>query len=397
MPRTNRPCRVLHVVTVLGSGGVERWLVDLFEAGRNKNLTMDFAVTQPFDGLFDRKAKDLGIRVLDCNANNPFGLIHNVRRLIRDHGPYDAVHAHVHASSAFVLMAAYLGGVPARIAHSHNVMAARSLGRRSYMRLARALIQHFATAALAPSPEAMEDLLGRDWNRDPRWQIMRCGIDLEPFRSPLADGTYRSVLGIPEDAFVLGWIGRLASEKNPEFLVDVLSQVLRTFSNAYLLVIGEGPLRQQVVSKAEAAGLRDRVIILGVRSDVPTLLRKIIDVFVFPSPPPPRGVESLGIAVIEAQAAGVPIVMSEGVPEAAVVLPELITRVESTAGPSAWAEAVAKGKGRQPLDAANRALTLMEESDCNCLQNISVLGELYRHPNGGFYLPVQCVADTKSR
>jgi glycosyltransferase involved in cell wall biosynthesis len=251
-PNAGRPCRILHVAAVLNSGGVERWLVDLCEAGRANNLESDVAFIYGGDGLFGRKFRELGIKVFHCPKRSPLGFMRNLRRLLREHGPYDAIHVHLHAYSGFALIAAYLEGVPARVAHSHNVMGNKPLLRRSYLKLARALIRTFATAALAPSPEAMEDLLGRHWSRDRRWQIMRCGVDLEPFRSPLPAESFRSSFGIPEDSLVLGSVGRLTPEKNPEFLVDVLGQVLRSSRNAYLLLIGEGPLRERLECKATA-------------------------------------------------------------------------------------------------------------------------------------------------
>ena len=118
-----------------------------------------------------------------------------------------------------------------------------------------------------------------------------------------------------------GSVGRLDPEKNSEFLVDILAAVLRRREDAYFLLIGEGDLRQRLEEKARDGGFAKRLILPGTRSDVPALLRGVIDVFVFPSPPPPRGNEALPIAVVEAQAAGVPTVISDGIPSEAILVP----------------------------------------------------------------------------
>lgn len=373
---------MLHVASMLYSGGVERWLVDLCPGGLSQNLLMDIAVLQKIDGLFARKAREMGINVFHCPADNPIAFVLNLRRLLREYGPYDAIHAHTHAFSAFALIAALLEGVPARVVHSHNVVSNSGFLRRSYLIFARGVIRSLATAGLAPSPEAIRDLLGSKWQDDRRWQVMPCGIDLAPFRARVEMEQSRAALGIPSDSLVLGAVGRLSPEKNHEFLVDVLGEILRRTSKAYLLIIGEGPLRECLQLKASNGGFGDRLILAGTRSDVPALLRTAVDVFVFPSPPPPRGNEALPIALIEAQAAGLPIVMSDGIPAAAVVVPELVTRLSSADSPLKWAEAVIERARSRGSGVGDHALAILEHSDFNRAQNISRLADLYRCTNG---------------
>ena len=378
-----RVLSVLHVATMLRSGGVERWLVDLCPAGRAENLSMDIAVLVETDGLFERLARERGIRVFQCpGLGRPLAFMRSLWRLIRQHGPYDAVHAHLHAFSGFAVAVARLAGVPARIVHSHNVVgnSSQSLARRTYVSLARVLIRTFATAAVAPAALPVQDLMGSSWNRDPRWRVMPCGIDLTPFRTPVDSVSSRAALRIPPGALVLGSVGRLIPEKNSEFLVDILAAVLRRVDNACLLLVGEGPLRDKLEAKARLGGFGDRIILPGTRSDVPALLRTAMDVFVFPSPPPPRGNEALPLAVVEAQAAGLPGVFSDGVPPEAIIIPELITQIPADAGADRWAEAVVRRAVRGNAGLAAHALSAMEQSDFNCLHNLKKLAKLYRNP-----------------
>ncbi|MGA3188434.1 MAG: glycosyltransferase, partial [Bryobacteraceae bacterium] len=267
-----------------------------------------------------------------------------------------------------------------RIVHSHNVIgnSSGSLGRRGYIILARALLRMFATGAIAPSAASLEDLIGEGWRADPRWRVLPCGIDLAPFRAPIGEMSSRAALRIPADALVLGSVGRLTAEKNSEFLLDVLAAVLRVRPDAYLLLIGDGPLREQLERKAQEGGYRDHLVLPGQRSDVPALLRNVMDVFVFPSPPPPRGNEALGIAVVEAQAAGLKCVISDGLPPEAILIPGLVVQIRSDAGAEKWAEMVIKQAARGDSEAGAGALAVIEKSEHNRAINVKTLAALYR-------------------
>ena len=376
-----RPLRVLHLIAVLASGGVERWVVNLCEAGRSDGLDMDMAVLFDRDGLFATRARESGINVYHCDAAaSPFKLVRTLRRLLREHGPYDALHCHVHAFNAFAVLAARLENVPARVAHSHNVVqnSAKSTARRFYIAFARNLLRMFATAGLAPAAAAAEDLFGPRWRDEPRWQVLPCGLDLAPFRAPVPASSSRASFGIPPTALVLGSVGRLCTEKNSGFLLDVLFAVLRTRPDAYLLLIGEGPLREALEQEAQSQGYRDRLILTGPRPDVPALLRNVMDVFVFPSPPPPLGNEALPLAMVEAQAAGLNIVASDGVPPEAIIVPDLVIQIRADAGAERWAEAVLKQAGARDPEISRRALVTIEKSGHNCEVNMKVLAALYR-------------------
>jgi glycosyltransferase involved in cell wall biosynthesis len=377
----SRPLRVLHLLSMLHNGGVEHWVVDLCQAGKVENISMDIAVAFEKNGLFFEIAKERGIPVYLCQGGtNPWEFIRNLRKLLREHGPYDAIHCHLHAFGSFAMLAAKLEGVPVRMLHSHNVVGNSSgpLRRRAYMQFARTLIRRYATVGIGPSAASTADLFGDDFRKDPRWRALPYGIDLAPFRAPIGAKSSRAALGIPADAFLLGSVGRLDPEKNSEFLVDVLAAVLKLRADAYLLLIGEGPLRQKLEQKATEGGYRDRLILPGVRSDVAALLRNVIDVFVFPSPPPPRGNEALPLAVTEAQAAGLPCVLSDGIPPESILVPQLILQIKADAGPDKWAAAVIQQARPRNPEIALQALETIEKTPNNCAVSMKTLAAFYR-------------------
>ena len=380
-PAETRPLRVLQLLSMLHNGGVERWVVDLCQAGKTENISMDIAVASQKDGLYAKIARERGFPVYLCEGGrNPWKFVKNLRRLLREHGPYDAIHCHLHAFGSFAMLAARLEGVPVRVLHSHNVVGNSSgpLSRRAYIALTRALLRMFTTVGIGPSTASTADLFGEDFTKDPRWRVMPCGLDLSPFRAPIAPTSSRTALGIPEEALVLGSVGRLAAEKNSEFLVDVLAAVLKRRTDAYLLVIGEGPLREPMERKAQQGGFRDRLLLPGTRADVPALMRSVMDVFVFPSPPPPRGNEALPLAVTEAQAAGLPCVVSDGVPLESILVPDLVLRIQADDDAQKWADAVIRQMRPRDPQAAREALELIEKTPHNDVVSMKTLAAVYR-------------------
>ncbi len=377
-----RPLRILQLVATLHNGGPERWVVDLCQLGRAEGLDMDIAFVWEHSGIFAVKARELAIPAYHCgSAANPLKFISNLRRLLREHGPYDGIHCHLHAYSSFAVIAARLEGIPVRVVHSHNVVgnsSSKLLTRRAYIVFTRALLRMFATAGLAPSAASAEDLFGSAWRDDPRWGVLPCGLDMAPFHARIAPESSRAALGIPEDALVLGSVGHLSPLKNSDFLPDVLSSVLKRRGDAYLLMIGEGPLREKIESKAREGGYSDRLLLAGRRTDVPALLRNVMDVLVFPSPPPPAGNEALPLAVVEAQAAGLRCVVSDGVPPEAILVSELVVQLPAGAGAEKWAEAVTGHARPRDPDTARKALAIIEQSNHNCAICVKTLAALYR-------------------
>jgi len=265
------------------------------------------------------------------------------------YGPYDVVHSHVHHFSGFVLKLAHSAGVPVRIAHCHNdttpVDCKATMLRRMYLRLCEHWIRKHATLGFAVSQKAAEALWGRDWSTDERWRILRCAIDLEPFRRPVDGAAVRAELGIPQDALVVGHVGRFDPQKNHEFLLEIFKCLAKSRPNIRLLLVGDGPLRSDIEQKASGLGITDKIIFAGLRRDVSRLMLGAMNVFVMPSL-----YEGLPIVGIEAQAAGLPYVLSDAITEEIEIEKTLVHWVRNNASPAFWADAI--------MDAVDHAVVI---------------------------------------
>ena len=164
--------------------------------------------------------------------------------------------------------------------------------------------------------------------------VLNNGIDFSKYEAFRPRAEVRAEFEIPENAFVVGHVGRFAAQKNHSFLIDVFSEILRLRPDAYLLMVGAGDGLAQTQAKIEALGLQERCRITENRSDVPDLLHAM-DAFVFPSTS-----EGLGIAAIEAQKAGVLCFASDAMPRAAAISNYFI-QIPLAAGAAQWAAQIA--------------------------------------------------------
>lgn len=384
-----RPIRVLHLLKAMDRAGVETWLMNILRTIDRTQFQMDFAVETAQPAPYDDEARALGSRVMPCaDPHQPWRYARAFRRILREHGPYDIVHSHGRHYNGFVLWLAQREGVPLRIAHSHNDTYARQayrIGLRPlYLAATKRWIGRYRTVGLACSEDAAVDLFGSRWASDAACRVLYCGIDLDPFSGPVNRAEVRAEFDIPEDALVIGNVGRFTPQKNHAFLLEVAAQVATRQPNLRVLLVGVGALRAEVEEQATRLGIADRVIYAGSRTDVPRLLRGAMDVFLFPSL-----FEGLGLAFVEAQAAGLPCVISDVVPREADVVAPVIRRLPLAAPASAWAEAVLAAHSARRTVRPEEALAIMKRSPFDVQVSRQQLEHLYMGLVAGHSPPEQ--------
>jgi glycosyltransferase involved in cell wall biosynthesis len=367
-----RPIKILHCLGTLDPGGVETWLLHVLKAIDTKRFQFDFCTFGRHAGLFAPEVEKLGARVLRCPLSKNLWKFGTCFRRILRQGQYDVVHSHVHFFSGAILRWAQAERVPVRIAHSHNSHdgKSRTASRRAYRSLMRRLLRDYATHGLAASRLAAEDVF-LDWRNDPRIAILHYGIDLQRFHGSIDSDSSRKKIGLPPGARVIGHVGNFVPAKNHSFLLDLASQVKKRRPDIHFLLIGDGSLRASVEARALTMGLQGIIHFLGTRTDVPELLRSCVDAFVFPSL-----WEGLPIAVLEAQAAGLPCVISKDITGEVAVLPDQIDQLPLALGAEEWAtqtiKAINHGKFR-----AQSSINAMQQSDFTIEHGLSLLLNIY--------------------
>jgi glycosyltransferase involved in cell wall biosynthesis len=341
--------RILHVLGKLDRGGVETWLVQVLRHIDRQKYQMDFLVHTTERGAYDEEVKTLGARIVPClRPSNPLQYAFNFQRALREYGPYDVVHSHVHHYSGYVLMLAAMAGVKVRIAHSHSdtelVGLSASPMRKAYRAAMRSLIRSCASGGLAVSTEAGDDLFAGPWRGSAKWTLHHLGIDIARFEAKVDSKALRQTLGIPMDAVVIGHVGRFTEEKNHQLIVEIAREVLRYEPRAFFLLVGDGPLRRSIEAKIARLSLQHSFLLTGVRADVPALMIGAMDAFVFTSLR-----EGLPIELLEAQAAGLKCVVFEVISREADVIASLITRESPHTSAARWAQELLRVLS-QPLD-----------------------------------------------
>jgi glycosyltransferase involved in cell wall biosynthesis len=370
------PIRILHVVGMMNRGGVETWLMHILRNIDRKTFQMDFLVGTTEMCDYDAEIIALGGRIIPCTgSSNPLLYAQKFNQVLREHGPYDVVHSHIHHYNGYILLLAHRAGVPIRVCHSHtdsSVLEAKSGWlRRLYFKVMSYWIDRHATIGLGCSDVASANLFGNDWKNDPRWQIYYCSIDLGVFETLIQPETIRNELGIPAQAFVIGHVGRFLKVKNHTFLLDIFVEVLKQEPQAYLLLVGEGPLQPTIAQQVLAKGLASRTIFAGNRPDVPVLMRGAMDAFVMPS-----FSEGLPLVGIEVQAAGLPTFLSETITAEVCIVKSLVTQLSLSQPALMWANKIIKSQHESSIDQI-QALTTIKQSHFNIQVGIIELMKIY--------------------
>jgi glycosyltransferase involved in cell wall biosynthesis len=370
---TRRPIKILHCVGTLDPGGVETWLLHLAKSLNTTQFQFDFCTFGAHAGLYAPEVEELGARVLRCPRSQDFWKFSQSFRKILREGRYNVVHSHVHGFSGVLLRWARLEGVPVRIAHSHNSHDGKSntTGRRAYRFLVRSWIRRHATHGLAASREAADDIF-LDWKNDSRVAILHCGIDLDGFRGAVDRNLTRKKIGLPPEVAVVGHVGNFIPAKNHAFFLEIAAQIRKHRSDTHFLLIGDGPCRAEIEARAGAMGFKGNMHFLGTRTDVPTLLRTCIDVFVFPS----LLWEGLPLAVVEAQAAGLRCVISNNITDEVVIIPDQVVRLPLAYGAAKWATAAIEGVDRGKFH-AQMVVEFMQQTDFTVEHGLLSLLDIY--------------------
>jgi len=324
------PIRILHVVTYMGRGGLETMIMNYYRHIDRNIVQFDFLTHRDFRADYDDEIELMGGRIYRLPRLIPWSRKYHkaLEAFFTTHPEYKIVHVHQDCLSSVILKSAMKCGIPVRIAHSHSSSQDKNLKYLIKLYYKRQ-IPHFSTQLFACGCEA------GDWmfNGAP-YQIINNAIDTERYvYCPGCREDMRKSLGIASDAFVVGHVGRFNVVKNHAFLLEVFCSVKQSRSDAVLLLVGDGDLRLSIEKKVNELGLTDSVIFTGVRDDVPDLMQAM-DCFVFPSL-----YEGLPLTLIEAQAAGLYCLVSDGVP------PEcdktgLVEHLSLQLGHFAWANKV---------------------------------------------------------
>lgn len=379
------PIRVLHVVENLNNQAVESWLVRVLRAATQEHSFIHwtfFCVLGKAGGL-DDEARELGAEVIHSRyaVGDKVRFIRSLRAVMK-RGRYDILHCHHDVMSAAYLLAS--NGLPfqKRIVHVHNTSLSLPTPNRIKANLAREPMRQMclrmADQIVGISKEALGSMVGSGDIDPERHRVVHYAVDTDRFSRARFDREgFRKGFGFAADAKVLLFVGRIVSYKNPAFVVDILEHLLKLRPDVVAVFAGAGNQAKEILQMARQKRLESRVRLLGFRDDIPELMVNS-DLLIWPSLEEPK--EGLGLGVVEAQAAGLPILISQSVPEEAIVVNELVDVLPLSAGPDVWARTARNILEKRPLP-RRESLAQIESCSFSMDAGVSKLMELYEVGN----------------
>ena len=306
------PINVLYISGgIMHRGGIESNMMNYYRHIDKNVIHIDFVVHGFGNGVYDDEILEQGSKIfhVPVKSKDPFGNVRELRKIFSDNN-YCIVHSHMDAMSYIPLKIAKRCGVPCRIAHSHNTdHLTNNPIKRMLNNYAKAQLPFVATDLFACSKPAGEWLFGKQRVKNNLVRVIPNAIEIEKYSFNACNRhDIRRQLGISDDAYVVGHIGRFDYQKNQSFLVDAFKQVLCIRPNAHLIMVGDGGDKGNILDKIRSEKIPN-IHIEHACADVEKYY-SAFDVFVLPS-----HFEGLGMVLVEAQVNGLKCIVSDTVPK----------------------------------------------------------------------------------
>lgn len=309
-----KPIIVAQIIGKWVGGGVESVIMNYYRHLDHSKVQIDFICDEDSTRIPYDEIKKLGGRVfLVPKYQNLPKYLKALEKLFKEN-QYRIVHSNINTLSVFPLYAAKKAGVPIRISHSHSTSNPKEWKRNLIKNILRPFSKRYATDYFACSELAGRYLFGNKAFDQGKVKIIHNAIDIEKFKfDEVARKKLRKGFGIKDSTIVIGHVGRFVQQKNHTFLVDVFNEYYKKNPDSKLLLVGSGPLEDEIKKKVERLGLKDSVLFLGQRDDI-NKLYSVMDVFCLPSL-----YEGLPVVGVEAQAAGLPTIFSNRISKEVIV------------------------------------------------------------------------------
>lgn len=305
--------KVLHVMSSLGGGGVERMLYNYYMHMDRSKIHFDFVVHGKKIGILEEPLKKIGSEIYHVTPKKD-SLYKNCLEIHKALGneKYDAVIVHQGLSSFSALALAFFCGVKTRIIHSHGYIPNEN---KSLIKSVCRLLNHiFATDYAACSPEAAEWLFGKKKDKE---RIVYNPVDEKKFRyDEKKRNDTRKKIKISDDDIFLLQAGRISEDKNPDLTMDIFSKLKD--DSFFLAFAGDGDYENVIKRRAHVSDKKDRIVFLGCVNNIEDYMNAA-DVLLFPTKQ-----EGFGMVAVEAQMCGLPVLASDIIPKSTRISDKII-------------------------------------------------------------------------
>ena len=365
--------RVLQVGLSYNPGGIESFVMNYYRRLAKKGIQFDFICM--YEKLaYEDEIKMLGGKIfyLPNIKKNPLSFSKKFRKILLA-GKYKVVHVNMlSAANVLPLKISHRMGIRMVIAHSHNT---HTLGliRKVMHYFNQKKIVKYANAFWACSQEAGNWLFGQ-WLESEKIRVIYNAIDPKTYTfSEDARVQCRNELGISKNTYVILHVGRLESQKNHMFLIDIFEKFLQKEPKSVLLLAGDGKLQAAIYGKAVQKHIEGKIMFLGIRNDVAKLY-SAADVFCFPSL-----FEGLSLTAVEAQVNGLDCIFSDKIDGETIFSPNV--KINSLCdSPEEWADSIFQMKSKSKRSEGDNSLylKLIKKAGFDITDQAEKLEKLYR-------------------
>lgn len=334
----------------LGMGGDTVAVLNTISVLKEKKKIQDFEIdflTHDI-GYNKKKVEDLqnfGYKVIilsgDVRKEGPLKYFMDIKKAIKKNGPYDIIHTHTSLQSGVALFAAMISGVPKRVCHSHT----NSVQRHANLLVKLIMTPMFKWLIKTASTDkvACGMMAGRFLYGNSKFKVINNGINIEKFLDVTKQQTaeFRKYLGVNEETFIVGHVGRFSEMKNQRFIMNI-AEKLKHHVEILFVLVGDGENLNEISNYAIEKNLN--VMCIGRRNDIPILMRTF-DLLLLPS----LEGEGFPITLVESQAAMCPCIVSDKVTKEADLGLKLL-RYESLDNIEKWISLITKKKKRREWD-----------------------------------------------
>lgn len=366
-----KPKRILHIVSAMNRGGAETMIMNLYRNVDRKAIQFDFVSHLGVENDFEQEILSMGGVVYKIGSLGTTGFLKyfkSLKKVIKT-GGFEIVHAHNDIQMGIVLFIALLSGVKLRIAHAHSTKWDTDDKKNNslFYKGLRLALNVFSNKKVACGVDAAKFMFSKKFLGD--IFFLNNGIEIEKFSNinPEIIQGIKNEFNISSE-LVIGHIGRFDLAKNQSFLIEI-ARILRNKNFEFkMLLVGEGALREELEEKVTILNLNKFVFFLRVREDI-NVLMNTFDLFVFPSV-----FEGLPVTLIEAQAAGTKILMSDNITDEAIIYKDLVIKLYLD-NIEAWVEKIINSKKRS--DSESFDVSLLVEKGYSAKANVGKLYQIY--------------------
>lgn len=298
--------RILHIVSKMNRAGAETMLMNLYRKIDRDKIQFDFITFTEDKGDYDDEITGLGGKIIPIIANNPISRMYKLTKFLKSNPEYQIIHTHMLLNNAFHLLAANKAGVKHRISHSHNTSNGKTgLVNKIYEKWSLLINKNLSTHKVACGNQAAQYLFGS--TKDVL--ILPNAVDVDEMIN-VANNSRDYIDNILfESSKDLGikiiQVGRLSKVKNHDFTLEIAKELKKHQVAFTILIIGQGPLEDQLKTRVIKEGLENHVLFLGARSDIAELMSSA-DYMIMPSLH-----EGFPVVLVEAQTVGLTSIISD--------------------------------------------------------------------------------------